>query len=276
MRHILAIMLLLSVLHSAFVLKSVEVTVGDLNKHNIVHVRESIQFLVTSEYEKSLYETGFNRDDLSFWANLTNLKEVKLHLNPAYVDIKDSEFALKPQPLKNCNYFTNVCQGELIIDYTAYPYYNATNGVIIPSSGVFTVEFPKPRTTRYSVNPSAFAFSSTDLGDPKLERNIYLSFNLPRGTVIPSDESLNPRPVSLSRAAFPLVTSEISWTDMILVKFTAVFEVEESLDQEVVAFFSDLFQLVGEQIRGNQGIPILLIIFILLGGYFYLQKFKGR
>jgi len=229
---------------------------------------------VIGDYEKSLYESGFDRNDLSFWASTTEMSELKLHLNTQVVDIPVAEFAVRPQPLRNCNNALNLCQGEITLEYNAYPIYNESDGMPLPRTGLFSIESPKPRTTRYSVNPGALAFTTTDQGDPRLEEDVHLVIQLPPHGTVQKEEDLNPKPTGLEDARFPVTAEELRWTDMVLVKFTVAFEVEESLDQEVVEFFSDLFKRVERQLQGEQGMATVLILLLLLAGYFYLQRFK--
>jgi hypothetical protein len=254
----------------------VEVSISDIQKDGSVHVTETIRFLVIGDYEKALYESGFDRNDLSFWATTTNISEVKLHLNPAQVNIPQLEFAIRPQPLRQCTPSLNLCQGEIILEYNAYPIFNQSSGIPLSGTGVFQIESPKPRTTRYILHPNAFGFTATERGDLRLEQNVYLVFHLPRDSIIHKEENINPKPDELDDAEFPVSTDELRWNNLVLVKFTLLFDVEESLDKEVVDFFADLFRLVETQLRGPEGIAMILLLLLLLGGYVYLQKYKAR
>lgn len=276
MRLFVFALLFLSLAHAEFVFREVEVSISDIKKDGSVHVKESIRFLVIGDYEKALYESGFDKNDLTFWANITGLHDVKLHLDPNRVDIPETEFALRPQPLRECNAALNLCQGQLILEYTAYPHYNRTNDEPLPGTGIFSIEHPKPRVTRYSINHQAFAFARTEQGDLRLGEDVHLVVNLVPGAHIENDADLNPKPNDLQDASFPLQVQRLEWRNLVLVKFTVIFTVEESLDQEVVEFFSEVFKVLEQQLRGEQGIATILIFIILLGGYLYLQKSKRR
>ena len=275
MRLILFALLFSTVLFAEFALRDVEVAISDIQKDGSAHVKETIRFQVIGDYEKSLYETGFDNNDILFWANATGINDIKLHINPNVVDLKPNEFALRPQPLRSCNSGLNLCQGELVLEYTTYPIYNESTDLPVPDTGVFTIEIPKPRNTRYSINPSAFAFTTTDKGDLRLEKNIYLIIYPPIGAIIKKEDDLNPKPENFERVRFPAEPAELRWQDMVLVKFTVIFDVEESLDKEVVEFFSSFFRALERKTRGEQGLAILLIVAILITGYFYLQKVKS-
>lgn len=276
MRLILLSLLLLSLLHAEFVLRDVQVEITNIQKDGSAHVQETVRFLVIGDYEKALYESGFDKNDLSFWSTAMNISEIRLHLNPSQVHIPSAEFAIRPQPLRKCNPSLNLCQGELVLEYNAYPIHNQTSLLPLADTGIFTVDSSKPRTFRYALNPDAFAFATTERGDLRLDENIHLMFRIPAGALFQKEEDINPKPDDFQETAFPASIPELRWNNLVLVKFTVIFEVEESLDQEVVAFFSDLFRAVEIQLRGEQGIAWILIGVLLLGSYLYLQKYVRR
>ncbi len=275
-RVLLLMTLILSVVvHAEFILERVEVTISDIQTDGSVKVTEDIKMIITGEHSSSLYDsgyTGYYNNDLSFWSTTTELKDVKRHLSPTHVEIKD--FRLKPQPRGKCNPIQDLCHGELILEYTASPSYNksAETPAPIAGTGLFTVDEYKPRTKRYTLNPEALSFTTTDQGNIILGDRVYLIIDLPQDTVV---HDINPLPRNVEME-LPSKVSELSWNDMILVKFSLIFEVEESLQDEVSGFFMGLVGGIDTMIRGEYGFAVLIIAAILIGGYLYINMAKRK
>ena len=205
---------------------------------------------------------------MSFWSTITGLQNIKQHVNPARVEISD--FIVRPQPRSKCNPIQGTCHGELILEYTASPSYNVTEegeAVPIQGTGLFSVEKYKPRTTKYIIEPDALSFTKTSKGSLLLEENIYLKMRLPQETVV---LDLNPKPEDLVDIEVPARINELEWNDIILVKFSVIFEVEEPLEKEVSEFFYDLFGSIQDLLTGEYGGALLAIIIIIIGGYLYI------
>jgi len=262
----LALLLLISISFGEFVLEEVTVYIHDIQPDGSAKVSESIKLFLYDEANEE-YDNGFNRNDLSFWSTITEIQDVKQHVNPAKVEISD--FIVRPQPRSKCNPIQGTCHGELILEYTAKPSYNTTqegDKVPIEGTGLFSVEKYKPRTTKYTIDPEALSFTKTSKGSLLLEENIYLRMGLPQETVV---LDLNPKPEDID-ADLPARINELEWNDIILVKFSVVFEVEEPLEKEVSEFFYDLFGSIQEILTGEYGGALLAIIIIIIGGYLYI------
>ncbi len=257
-----------SIILADFRLENVEVIVSDIDKEGGARVQEIITFLIVGDLSYSLYDSGLYNNDLSFWSGTTQLTDAKLHLNPNKVDIQD--FRLIPQPRKGCNIFANSCRGQLIIDYKALPHYS--KGQRINGTGLFSIKKEKPRTIMYKINSDALSFTTTNLGDIIINRDITLRIILPKTSTI---TELNPFPENVE-VKLPQQLSELSWTNTILVRFVLAFQVEESLGNEVTEFFTDLSKSVERAIRGEHGLAVILILLILVGGYIYLSSLKYK
>jgi hypothetical protein len=270
MRWLLALLLLISATHADFLLERVDVQISDIEDDGSARVHESIKFIMTGEYSQSLYDTGFSNNDMAFWSTSTNLKDVKRHINPEKGEVKD--FRLRPQPRTGCNPIQQTCHGELILDYYVYPSYNKTSGEPVEGTGLFTTEKYKPRTTRYTLNPEALSFTETDQENIIIDDNVYLSIELPRQAML---LDVNPLPPG-SEMDFPAEARELSWTDMILVRFTVVFDVEETIDKEVSAFFSDLISRIVGWVSAPHGYAMIIMLAIIAGGYIYINIAKKK
>jgi len=262
----LALLMLISMSFGEFVLEEVTVYIHDIQPDGSAKVSESIKLFLYDEANED-YDSGFNRNDLSFWSTITEIPDVRQHVNPAKVEISD--FIVRPQPRSKCNPIQGTCHGELILEYTVKPSYNETeDGEMIPieGTGLFSVEKYKPRTTRYNIDPEALSFTKTSKGSLLLEDNIFFRMGLPQETMV---LDLNPKPSDVD-AELPARINELEWNDIILVKFSVVFEVEEPLEREVSEFFYDLFGSIQEILTGEYGGALLAIIIIIIGGYLYI------
>lgn len=264
---LVALLAMASLVSADFVLESARVTVSDISPDGSAHVREDIKFLVRGNFSSALYDSGFKTsDDLSVWAANTGLKDVKQHVNTAVVVIDD--FGLQPQPRSGCNPFLNTCHGEIIIDYDVKPVYD--NSGAVNGTGMFFVDSYKPRTTRYSLNPAAFSFTSTEGGNLILDPDVELDIQLPPGSSL---LEASPSPTS---EADSTAGRTLAWTDMVMVKFSLVFEVEESIDKEVGNFFSGALGSFLETLKSQHGMAFLAILAILVGSYVYINIAKKK
>jgi len=270
MRKLFVSLILLSIISVAsaeFTLESVNVKVSNIGSDGSAKVQESIKFLVKGNQSKLLYDSGFKTtDDLSFWTNITKIKDVRQHVNPSVVSI--SNFRLQPQPRSGCNPFVDFCHGELLIDYTVKPEYNGS--VIVNGTGLFLVDEYKPRTTRFTLNPEALSFTNTDAGNLILEPEIYLTLELPQGSKV---IEVNPSPVTDSVTDS---VEELVWNDMVLVRFSLIYDVEESIDLEVSRFFSDALSDFQDTVRSQHGMAFIAIMAILVGSYIYINVSKKK
>jgi hypothetical protein len=262
MKKVLILFLFISIAFASFEIESVNVKISDIQSDGSAKVQESIKFLVKGDFSKKVYDSGFQtKDDLSFWSNSTGLKHVNQHVNPAVVQIEN--FRLQPQPRSGCNPFLDMCHGELRFDYTIKPSYNKSD--IVNGTGLFFVDAYKPRTTRYTLNPKALSFTKTNGGNLILEPEVWLNIELPPES---KDILMNPSPSSSGE--------ELSWNDMVLVQFSLVFEVEESIDKEVTQFFSDVLGNFQTTISSQHGMAFLALIAILVGSYVYINISKKK
>jgi len=274
-RFLFLLLLLPCAAHAEFILERVDVTISDIAPDGSVKVTENIKMIITGEHSSALYDSGYSgyyNNDLSFWSTTAELKDVKQHLNPSKVEIKD--FRLKPQPRGKCNPVQGLCHGELVLEYTASPSYNRTEETPVPiaGTGLFTVDDYKPRTKRYTLNPEALSFTTTEQGNIILDDRVYFTIILPRGTAV---HDVNPLPRDVE-FELPAKVAELSWNDMILVKFSLIFEVEESLQEEVSDFFIGLVSGLDALVRGPYGLAVIAIIVILIGGYLYINMAKRK
>jgi hypothetical protein len=281
---LLAVVLLFSFAYAEFRLERADVAISNINKDGSVKITENIKIIAAGTYEQEKYKAGINNNDLSTWAALTGLADVKMHVNPALVNIRD--FTLRPQTLKRCDPLLDICHGELIMTYSAYPYFNKTSGEQTKGTGIFTIDAYKPRTTKYTLNVNSLSFRSTQPAAKNtssesptsenfviLDRNVYLKIIFPSNTLI---LDLSQTPENMDIRIPTASVSELEWTNTVLGQFSLVFEVEESLDKEVVEFFSSIPKKLQDVLFGVQGMAIVAIIAILLASYIYLKSMEKK
>ncbi|MBI5227956.1 hypothetical protein HY988_05190 [Candidatus Micrarchaeota archaeon] len=271
MNKMLIALLLFATLSSAeFLLESVDVKISDIKDDGSAKVHESIKVIMFGNYSKSLYDSGIQNNELAFWSNI-DLKDVKFHVNSAIVDIRD--FRLRPQPRTKCNPIEGICHGELIMDYYAYPsYLQNPNTEPVPGTGIFQVSQYKPRTKRYTLNPKALSFTTTPEGNIILDKNVFLNIQLPKDSVT---LDVNPQPTD-KNLQLPQHIDSLSWSDIVLVKFSLIFDVEESVDREVTGFFSGMLNSAVMALSSPQGLSLLILVIVLIGSYTYVVVSKRR
>ncbi|MFH1785412.1 MAG: hypothetical protein ABH842_03205 [Candidatus Micrarchaeota archaeon] len=263
MRKALIILLLVSVIYADFAIEKVEVSISDIGSDGSAKVHESIKFILYGDYASSLYDSGISSNQLSFWSANIGLKDMKFHVNPSVVDIQD--LRVRPQPRTQCNPIQKTCHGEIILDYSAYPSVNSTN-----DSGLFSVELYKPRTNRYTLNPSSLSFTSTSEGNIILDENVYLYIDLPQNSIV---LDTNPQPSTSTTTA---AVTTLSWTDVVLVKFSLIFDVEDSIDKEVSDFFANLIKGFVDTLKSTHGLALVALIIVLVASYSYIVMSKRR
>jgi hypothetical protein len=272
MRRLLILLLLSSLIHAEFLIERVDVAMSDIQDDGSAKVHESIKFIMTGNYSTSVYDSGMTNNELAFWSTNIGLKDVKFHVNTANVDVRD--LRLRPQPRTKCNPIQELCHGELILDYLAYPSYHDTLGKLEPVSGtgLFSVENYKPRTKRFTINPASLSFTTTTDGNVILDKNVFLTIKPPSGSMM---LDLNPRPEYFT-AELPAHVESLSWTDIVLVKFSLQFDVEEGIDKEVSDFFAGIMNSISGTLSGPQGLPLVALVIILAGSYLYIMMSKRR
>ncbi len=271
MRWLVALLLLMAIANADFLLEQADVTISDVQPDGSAHVHESIKFLMFGNYSQSVYDSGMTSNDLSFWSTNVGLKDIKFHVNTGKVDIRD--FRMRPQPRTRCNPIQGVCHGEIILDYLAYPsYMDNTTMEPLPGTGLFTVEKYKPRTRRYTLNPSALSFTTTPEGNVILEQTVHLTVKLPQDSVV---LDVNPQPADFT-VQLPAHVDSLSWNDIVLVKFSLIFTMEDSIDKEVADFLSGITSSVTRTLNSPYGPSLIVLIVILVGSYLYIIMAKRK
>ncbi len=265
------LLFIMSATYAEFLLEHVDVVISDIQEDGSAHAHESIKMIVTGNYSTSLYDSGLSLDRLSFWSANTQLKDVKLHINPSTVDIKN--LRIRPQPRTKCNPIQGFCHGEIILDYIASPNYNgSSSGLQVNNTGIFSVSQNKPRTHRYTLNPAALSFITSPEGNILLGDQVVLTIRLPTDSVV---QDVNPQPTS-GAIELPGKARELSWSDIVLVKFSFIMDKEDGIDKEVTDFFTRMLSGIIDALRGPQGLALIVLVALVAGSYIYIITAKRR
>ncbi len=264
MKKLFAILFLLSLAYADFQLQNLDVAIK-LNEDGSAAVEERINVIVFGQYSMQLYESGYNKNNLASWQDVTNISEIKTHIGANYADTRN--IVVRPQPLQKSKSGLDVWYGQIIVDYSAYPYYDK-NGSVANRTGLVIMDNYKPRTTRYTLNENAFSFKRTETGDIKLDDTTTLSITPPSNALI---TIVNPITEDMSNVKFPAPSRTLKWSGLTLVQFSLVYEIEQSLDKEVLSFFSDLQQSIRASLSSPEGLSAIAVVLVLAAAYFYLR-----
>ncbi len=258
------LLLLASAAFAEFQLQNLDVSIK-MNADGSAAVEERINLIIFGQYSRQLYESGFNTNTLSKWQEISNITEIKIHISARSTDIRN--VLIRPQPLQRSLSLSDVWYGQIILSYSAYPYYDA-DGKVANSTGIVLMDKYKPRTTRYVLNDNSLNFARTETGAIKLDEVITLSITPPQNAMI---TYVNPITSDMHDANFPALSRTLEWSGLTLVQFSLEYEVEQTLDKEVVQFFSDVQQNIRVGLLSSEGIAALTLAAILVLSYFYLR-----
>jgi len=261
---VFALLAIIAIANADFLIENVAVTIYDIKPDGTAKVSESVKLIIRGADSQNDYDNGFTNNDISFWSSVTKLPDVKYHVNPAVVAIKD--LRVLPQPRKKCNPLQEICHGELLIQYETTPLYK--NGTIAPNTGLFAIEKSKPRTVIYKLNPEGLSFITTPQGHILLAENVELIIQMPENARL---LELMPQPEGFVNSPY---TREIRWKDTILVNPTVTFEVEESLEKEVSDFFYGAYSYFYNTLTGEYGWALIAVLATIIIGYVYITLEK--
>lgn len=253
---------------ASFELQGVDIVIN-IDENGRAFVEEKINIIVKGEYAKQLYENSYYKNTLAHWQDVTQIDEIRTHINSHICDIKN--LIVRPQPLRASMIDNNLWFGQIIINYEALPYFTP-DGNIVNNTGIIKVEKYKPRVKRYFVRESAFNFDRTVTGDIKLERSQTLTLILPENSKI---IFLNPLPLNY-QSSKPVEKRELKWSGVTLIQFSVIYEIEESLHSEVITFFEEQQKLLKAQVFSSEGIAFLILVGTILFSFVYLKIEKEK
>jgi len=233
-------------------------------------VAEEFSIYIEGEESITLYEESLitlSRNNIQNWFYKLQLPDLIYHIGGK--DVEVDNLAILPEPVQKVykNGYTTIS-----ITYTVLEPKTIKNNESTQYIGLFILEKTKPRTTKYLLNRQAF-LNTNDNGDLILSPNTKLTLLLPKNSKI---TTIYPLPHTLKDSLPPFYVSTISWTKQILPKFTLEFEIEDTLESEIVGFFNSIQYKINEKIQGSEGIPTLIILIIVVVSIVYLHKINKK
>jgi len=272
----LALLLLLSGgVFADFAHKSLSVA-ANVNKDGSVNVEERLEIVLGGQSSRDLYEaTRAAYSDLATWKNRTGLSEMRHHVSRANLDIEN--LRITPQAVERCNSFLGTCYATIVLDYLVP---SSQNG-----SGLIKVFRYKPRTARYSLAQDALSFEQTKTGDLVLPKGTTISITIPTSSekIYFSSQPQNINDTLLfrydsqsNRRYYTGAERTFSWGGDALSKFEFTFEVESSLESEVLDFFRDFQQSVVAFFLGPEGLAALFILAAGAASAYYFNRLSAK
>lgn len=252
---------LTSVVHSNFVPKDVLVTISNINQNGGATVTEDINFLLTTEQDKQKYELTLDKNDIASWISVTNLDTIKYYVDPSSFNMTD--LRVTPHPLKT---YSSTYGGEITIEYTISPILNRTTGKPMEDP-LFIVSKYKPRTYRYSLNPSILNFKRSSNGDVILDEDTTLKIILPERSVV---YEATPSPAGMDFKA-PMSLKSVSWKNQVLVKFTFIFDVEKSMSYEITEDVGNVINKTMSIFESSKGILVTIMLITIGLGVLFIK-----
>ncbi|VVB58954.1 Uncharacterised protein [Candidatus Anstonella stagnisolia] len=276
---LLCIFLLAGIAAAGFELRSFSVNVN-INNDGSSHVEERALIFITTPQSRELYEASRLNNDLSSWRELLGIEEIRQHVSRASVEV--ARFRFRAEAPERCNSIAGTCFASIVFDYDAIPVQKNDSS----RSGIISTYTYKPRTTRYSLNPQAFSFETSNAGDIILSKQTTLSIAIPQdsqkiffsrdpdnladktGNVIfDSKDNLNYYYGSLRT---------FNWEGQTLSQFELSFEREESLEKEVLQFFKTAQERVSSLLFSSEGPAILIILAVAAASVIYINHMRKR
>lgn len=237
------------------------------------HATEEMRLFMDEKASVELYDSGIAlRGDITSWKVLTNVPEVRYHVDSSKVTIKNE--VIRPQPKDACNPQLGTCYGTLVIEYDVYPI--ALEGDTKKGTGIVTLEHYKPRTTRYTLNPKSISFEISQTGELVLPEHSQLKISIPADSVITNSE---PKPALKEEIGNGAVKEEsrieMGWNGRTtLAGFNLVYVREESLSTEVIEFFQGIERQALSFILSLEGFAFLLVAAVAGVSYVMLKNKK--
>ncbi|OIO21248.1 hypothetical protein COV61_04835 [Candidatus Micrarchaeota archaeon CG11_big_fil_rev_8_21_14_0_20_47_5] len=262
---IFVIAIAISLSYSAFVLERLTISVS-VDEKGVSTVQEKAELLLTTPASTERYKSPLVKHDLATWREITGLTELRHHISGANVEMRG--IRVRPQPPWRCNDFEGTCHAAILIDYVVYPLY--ANGTILPNTGLFFAERFKPRTTRFTLNTKAITVGISESGDLVLDKITNLTISIPQNS-----QNIYVQPLPQNEGKLTGAQA-FFWSNAILPKFEFSYEVEESLESEVLEFFNSAQLSLQGALLGAQGLALIVILIVIVSSYVYLNFVKGK
>ena len=240
-------LLFLSYSYASYTVTNLNTTIV-LNRNNTAQVTELLDVVVSNssipQYQTDRVALNLT---LSIWQALIGPELVWHVLNPR---LGIQNFRFLPGPLV----MTSGGNGKTVM-LMLYSISNVTAGEQIA-----------PRVFMYTFNSSVFNFEHTQIG-VVLSKNTTLNIILPRGSIIGQVYPIPDAPASSFSNNYKNVT-KLSWSNREpLSRFSLTYEIHESLGDEVIGFFADVY--------GTLGVFSYILVALVIIGLILYTYFKA-
>lgn len=270
---ILVLMMLAGIAFCNFELRALNVSIT-LNPDGTAHVVEEAHLFINTSQSIELYKQSRTVNDLSSWTARTEISDLRTHLSRAYVEI--SNLQVRPGTVQNCNNVAETCYASLVLDYDVYPIRGKTAGLLDAS-------MYKPRTTKYSLRNEVFTFNRSKTDDIILSKNMAIFVAVPddatRITFSKVPDNFNDADILLFK--FDSKTGNnyyygqkrsFEWSGQTLSQFGMSYELEQSLEDEITQFFSQMQKKIFGSILSAEGLAYILAAITILASLLWLHS----
>ncbi|MCX8200032.1 MAG: hypothetical protein N3G76_01030 [Candidatus Micrarchaeota archaeon] len=221
------------------------------------HVIEKISIKIDGESSAETYNSNIAiTNDIASWKTRTGIDKIRYHVNHNVAPI--TNLRVIPQPLQKISLINPSYEGVLQIEYDA--------------KGLFEKKQVKARTYELSIVKDGLSFSTNTRGDIVLEETDYLYIILPDDVQVKAVDPLAQNINVLSKN-----DKEFFWKGKtILQDFRFVYVYEESLRDEVEAYFAKIKDTFYGFISSQDGIYALIMGLLIVATYFVLKAKVGR
>lgn len=230
------------------------------NPDGSAHVEESVRMFITGQQSIDLYENSFVYNDLSSWSSRTGLGDVSNHVTRAITNVE--RLRIRPNTVDGCNTVAKTCYATLVWDYDV-------SDISQNQTGLVKRDSYKPRTTRFSINPNALAFPVSKNGDIILAKDVELKITVPDDA---QKVFFSKLPTNMAESDTPFVYDQTAnqkyysgphrtfiWSGETLSQFELSYEREDSLESEILSFFSNIQKRIFSLVISWEGVALLAL-----------------
>lgn len=236
-----------------------------LNPDGSAHVQETLSIYISGQQSIDLYEGSVVFNDLSSWRTRTGIEDLQNHVTRAVTSLET--FRIRPQPVENCNMVAKTCFASIVWEYDVYP--------ISPNqSGLLKTDSYKPRTTLYRLNTEALNFPVSKTGDIILAKGTTLHIEIPAGAErisfskipasLPDGEASFRFDSKTNKRYYIGTVRAFEWSGETLPQFDLSYEIEGSLDDEMLNFFKSFQSSIFASLRSEQGLAVIFVLVVAL------------
>jgi len=229
-----------------------------VNNDGSARVQEDVTMLVSStsvdQYKDSLKSTRLTMDD---WAKITGSKNLRYHILGE--GAQPTNTRLYPKPLQYYEY-VNKSLATISVEYDI-------------SGQVFTLSEAGPRKTRYGLREDVLSFENAPEGQI-IPEDAVLIIHIPMNSYVNLEQTFPPP--SKPEGMGTTYEREYAWNAtggaIPITPFDFEFILEETLDEEVSGFFTEMQQQIVDLLFSNYGLLVIVLAGIFVALFMLLKQ----